>query len=79
MKKITAIILIVFTLVSVFSISVNAASYVKVYIDQKPFSGDIQVRNQTTYVEIRKFATDMIPSASVTYNSSSKILTARIN
>ena len=77
LKKITAIILIFFTLISVFSISANAASYVKVYIDNAPFSGDIQVRNQTTYVEVRKFATQIIPSASVTYNSSARTLSVK--
>ncbi len=77
LKKFIAIFLVAVALLSIAPITATAASYVKVHIDGVPFSGDIQVKNQTTYVGIRKFATDMEPTASVTYNSSAKTLSVK--
>lgn len=76
MKKFIAILLAV-ALLSIAPITATAASYVKVSIDGKPFSGDIQVRNQTTYVAVRQFSTDMEPTASVTYNSGARTLSVK--
>ena len=51
-----------------------ADSYVKVYIDGEEFTGGIQVKNQTTYVDIKKFVTCMYPSAYTNYVKESEIL-----
>lgn len=77
LKKLIAVFLVAIALISAMPVYATAASYVKVYIDGSPFSGDIQVKNQTTYVGIRKFATDMDASASVTYNSGARTLTVK--
>ena len=59
------------------SLTAVAAPLVNVTIDGAPFSGSVQVKNNTTYVGIRKFATDLDPLASVTYNADTRTLTAR--
>jgi len=79
LKKFIAVVFVAVMLLSVIPISASAASYVQVRIDGAPFSGDVQVRNNTTYVGIRRFAKDMDPSASVTYTSSSRTLSVRSN
>lgn len=47
---------------------------VRVRVDGAPFSGDVLVKNNTTYVGARKFATDLDPTATVTYNSNTRTL-----
>jgi len=79
LKKFIAVVFAAVMILSVIPISASAASYIKVRIDGAPFSGDVQVRNNTTYVGIRRFATDMDSSASVTYNSSARTLSVRSN
>ncbi|MBQ9802544.1 MAG: cell wall hydrolase [Clostridia bacterium] len=54
-----------------------ASSYVNVTIDGTPFSGSVQVKNNTTYVGIRKFSTELAPSATVTYSADTRTLTVR--
>ncbi len=75
MKKFTAALLVALFLLSLMPLTAAASSYVSVTVDGKPFSGSVQVKNNTTYVGIRKFATDLEPSASVTYNSAARTLT----
>ena len=77
MKKFTAILLVALALFSVIPLTATATSTVSVSIDGTPFSGSIQIKNNTTYVGIRKFSTDLDPSASVTYNSAARTLTVK--
>jgi len=79
LKKFTAALLVALSLLTLLSLTASATSYVKVTVDGEPFSGSVQVKNNTTYVGIRKFATDLDPSASVTYNSATRTLTVRSN
>ncbi len=44
-----------------------AEGYVKVYIDNKEFKGGVQVRNQTTYVDIKRFASEICPTSYTSY------------
>ena len=74
LKKIIALCLAALSLCSLLALGASAASYVKIYIDGTPFSGDIQVQNYTTYVGIRSFSTAMDPSAKVTYNKETRTL-----
>ncbi len=77
MKRIIAIFLIAITLFLCVPLTSGAASYINVYIDGQAFGGDVQVRNNTTYVGIRSFSTAMYPSADVTYNSGARTLTVK--
>ena len=77
LKRIIAIFLTALSLFSFVPINIQAASYINVYIDGKAFSGDVQVRNNTTYVAVRSFSTEMYPTANVTYNSSARTLTVK--
>lgn len=77
MKQFIAVLLIALSLFSVMPLTAAAASYVNVTVDGKPFSGSVQVKNGTTYVGIRKFSTDLDPSASVTYSADTRTLTVR--
>ncbi|MBQ8356433.1 MAG: cell wall hydrolase [Clostridia bacterium] len=77
MKKFTAILLVALSLFLMLPLTAAASSSVSVSIDGVPFSGSVQVKNNTTYVGIRKFSTDMDPSASVTYSSDTRTLTVR--
>ncbi|MBO5374787.1 MAG: cell wall hydrolase [Clostridia bacterium] len=78
MKRLLSALLLCFSLISVFSISVSASSAsVPVYIDNQKFTGTVQVTDYTTYVGIRKFATTMDPNAKVTYNYSTRTLTIK--
>lgn len=76
MKRTISVLLICLSVFSVFSISASASSAgVKVYIGNTEFTGGVQVRDYTTYVGIRKFATAMDASAKVSYDYSTKTLT----
>ena len=77
LKKILAVFFVAVMLLAALPISASAASSVQVRIDGEAFSGSVQVRNATTYVGIRRFATDMDPSARVTYSSSTRTLTVK--
>lgn len=77
MKKLLAVFLVALSLFGTLPLTATAASYVKVYIDNTPFSGDIQVQNYTTYVGIRSFSTEMYPSATVTYSADTRTLTVK--
>ena len=77
MKKFIVIFLLALTLFSVIPLSAAAAPSVSVLINGTPFSGSIEIKNNTTYVGIRKFSTDLEPSASVTYSSAARTLTVK--
>ncbi|MBR2011165.1 MAG: cell wall hydrolase [Clostridia bacterium] len=77
MKRFIAALLVAFSLLSVIPLTAAASSPVHVTVDGVPFSGSVQVKNNTTYVGIRKFATDLDPSASVTYNADTRTLTVK--
>ncbi len=77
MKKFTVALLVALFLFSLVPLTASASAYVNVTVDGVPFSGSVQVKNNTTYVGIRKFATDLEPSASVTYHSAARTLTVR--
>ena len=77
MKRFLLFLLITLSLFSIIPIGATAAPAVRVTVDGQPFSGDVLVRNNTTYVGIRHFSTDLDPTATVTYNSATRTLTAR--
>ncbi len=79
MKKFTAALLIALSLFSLMPQAVSASASVSVTVDGAPFSGSVLVKNNTTYVGIRKFSTDLDPSASVTYDAATRTLTVRSN
>lgn len=78
-KKIIAFALMLIIAVSSLSVVSSAInSYgIRVNIDGISFNGGIDVKNSTTFVGIRKFATSMYQSAKVTYNYSTKTLTVK--
>lgn len=55
--------------------SAEARASVGVYIDNQRFWGGVSVKDNTTFVAIRKFATSMDSTASVKYNYSTRTLT----
>lgn len=77
MKRFLLFLLITLSLFSIIPIGATAAPAVRVTVDGKDFSGDVLVRNNTTYVGIRHFSTELDPIATVTYNSATRTLTAR--
>ena len=77
MKKILIVFLTVLTLFSAIPLTAAASSSIKVTINGAPFSGSVQVKNNTTYVGIRKFSTDLDPSALVTYSTKTRTLTVQ--
>ena len=79
-KRILTLSLLLVIVISSLSLTSFASpnSYgVGVNIDGYAFSGEIDVRNSTTFVGIRKFANAMDSSARVTYNSYTKTLTVK--
>ncbi len=78
-KKIIAFALMLIIAVSSLSMVSSAInSYgIGVNIDGVAFDGGIDVKNYTTFVGIRKFATSMYWNAKVTYNYSTKTLTVK--
>lgn len=81
MKKTISFILAFTLMVSLFSIAVGASakSSVGVYVNGQAFSGGIQIKDETTFVGVRKFASTMDSSAKVTYNYSNRTLTVSSN
>lgn len=79
MKKLITALLVAFCLFTAMPLSAAAAPRVSVTVDGTPFSGSIQIKNNTTYVGVRKFSTDLDPSAVVTYNASARTLTVKTN
>ena len=78
-KKIVTVILMLLLVVSALSMSAFATkSYgVGVNIDGSAFTGEIDIRDNTTFVGIRKFSTAMYWNANVSYNSYTKTLTVK--
>ena len=77
LKKLILCLLVTLSLFFVMPLATKASSYVNVTVDGASFSGSVQVKNNTTYVGIRKFSTQLEPSASVTYSADTRTLTVR--
>ena len=79
LKKVLSFTLLVLLLASCFSLTAfaegAARSSVGVYIDSQRFWGGVTVKDNTTFVAIRKFSTTMYPNASVKYDYSTRMLT----
>ena len=79
MKKVLSFTLLVLLLASCLSLTAfaqgTARSDVGVYIDNQRFWGGVTVKDNTTFVAIRKFSTSMYPNASVKYDYSTRTLT----
>ena len=77
MKKALSLILI-FVFVASFSImtiEATGGSFVGVYINGSEFTGNVRVKDSTTFVGIRRFANTVDPSANVSYNYQTRTLT----
>jgi N-acetylmuramoyl-L-alanine amidase len=59
------------------SFTSEAKSSVGVFINNQQFNGGVTVKDATTFVGIRKFASAMYPNASVSYNYSTRTLTVK--
>jgi len=68
-------------MVSVFSIVAGASSksFVSVFVNGQEYTDGIQIKDDTTFVGVRKFASTMDSSAKVTYNYSNRTLTVSSN
>lgn len=80
MKKLTTFILLLALTVSCFSMMAFASSpksSVGVYVDNARFSGNVQIKDSTTFVGIRKFASFMYPQAKINYSYSTRTLTVQ--
>ncbi len=77
MKRIISTLLLASLLLSVFVMNVSASGGVQVYIGDNQFTGQVQVKDGTTYVGIRKFATSMSADAKVSYDYSTRTLTVK--
>ena len=80
MKKTLSFILVFAFVLSSFAMVASATSpkaNVSVFIENQQFYGGVAVKDYTTFVGIRKFATAMYPSASVKYNYSTRTLTVQ--
>ena len=79
LKKVLSFTLLVLLLASCLSLTAFAEgtsrSSVGVYIDNQRFWGGVTVKDNTTFVAIRKFSTSMYPNASVKYDYSTRTLT----
>lgn len=79
MKKALSFSLVFMLLLSCFSMTAFASAEprasVGVYINEQAFWGGVQIKDATTFVGIRKFATAMDSNAKVSYNSSTRTLT----
>ncbi len=78
-KKVLSFVFVIALLTSLFAIpaSASSTSWVSVYINNQEFTGGIDVKDNTTFVGIRKFSTSMDKNAKVTYNNSTKTLTVQ--
>ena len=79
LKKVLSFVFVIALLSSLLAMSSSASStsWVSVYIDNEQFTGGIEVTDNTTFVEIRKFSTSMYKSAKVTYNITTKTITVQ--
>ena len=79
MKKAVSFILIFTILLSSMSIvaSASESSWVKVYINSSEFTGGVIVKDQATFVAVRRFSTSMYSGAKVTYNYQTRTLTVK--
>lgn len=79
LKKVLSFVFVIALLSSLLAVSASAssASWVSVYINNQEFAGGIDVKDNTTFVGVRKFSTSMDKNAKVTYNSSTKTLTVQ--
>ncbi|MBQ7761882.1 MAG: cell wall hydrolase [Clostridia bacterium] len=79
MKKALSFALILAIVLTTLCISVSAteSSWVKVNIEGTQFNGGVTVKDETTFVGIRKFATSMYSNAKVTYNYRTRTLTVQ--
>lgn len=77
MKRIISTLLLASLLLSVFVMNASASGGVQVYIGDNQFTGQVQVKDGTTYVGIRKFATSMSADAKVSYDYSTRTLTVK--
>ena len=77
LKKLFLCLLLTLSLLLALPLTAAASSYVRVTVDGAPFSGSVLVKNNTTYVGIRKFATDLDKTATVTYSTDTRTLTVR--
>ncbi|MBP3496095.1 MAG: cell wall hydrolase [Clostridia bacterium] len=76
MKKALSFVLLFSLLACALAFSVNATGQsVGVFIDNSQFNGNVTIKDNTTFVGVRKFATSMDSSAKVTYNYSTRTLT----
>ena len=77
LRKTLSFAFILLLLLSVFPLTAfatNRAS-VGVYINNQHFTGNVQIKDETTFVAVRQFSNTMDPSAKVTYNYSNRTLT----
>lgn len=70
------LVIVIFSLSQAALASPNSQG-IGVRIEGNAFTGEVDVRNYTTFVGIRKFATSMYSNAQVTYNSYTKTLTVK--
>lgn len=76
LKKALSFVLLFSLLACALAFSVNATGQsVGVFIDNSQFNGNVTIKDNTTFVGVRKFATSMDSSAKVTYNYSTRTLT----
>lgn len=73
----SVLLVIVISSLSLVSYASPNSYGIGVSIEGNAFTGGIDVKNSTTFVGIRKFATAMDYSASVTYNAYTKTLTVK--
>ena len=75
LKKALSFVLLFSLLACALAFSVNATGQsVGVFIDNSQFNGNVTIKDNTTFVGVRKFATSMDSSAKVTYNYSTRTL-----
>ncbi len=79
MKKALSFSLVFMLMLSCFSLtafaSIEPRASVGVYINDIAFQGSVAIKDATTFVGIRRFATSMDRNAKVSYNSSTRTLT----
>lgn len=79
MKKALSFALILAIVLTSLALTVSATeqSWVRVNIDGAQFNGGVIVKDNTTFVGIRKFTTSMYQNARVTYNYRTRTLTVQ--
>ena len=82
LKKVLSFTLLALLLFSCFSLTAFAAepkAGVRVFINNQQFWGGVNVKDNTTFVAIRKFSTAMYPGANVSYSYATRTLTVKTN